>query len=163
ALVFAGDFGPVFSGHYAPRRVQERAGVIGVLDAGVELLWGMRLTRKFIAALVIGVAIVALVQGYLDYQREREVFDRQMQGGAGGRGRAGGLGWAAVGHGEGGAGAREFLIDANNANKSGRRRVRWVWLDARGHDAPLEPRDQLEPMKLDSVVVIRDRARRRLV
>ena len=53
--------------------------------AAVELLWGMRLTRKFIAALVIGVAVVALIQGYLDYNREREVFDRQMQGEAKGR------------------------------------------------------------------------------
>jgi signal transduction histidine kinase len=31
----------------------------------------MRLTRKFIAALVIGVALVALRRGYLDYQRAR--------------------------------------------------------------------------------------------
>src|SRR5689334_14191646 len=90
----AGDFGPVFSGYYAPPRVRERTGVIGVADAGVELLWGMRLTRKFIAALVIGVAIVALIQGYLDYQREREVFDRQMQGEADALGRTLGLGLA---------------------------------------------------------------------
>ena len=70
ALDRAGDFGPVFSGRYAPSGVpewaRERPGVIGVVDAGVELRAGMRLTRKFIAALVIGVAIVALVQGYLD-------------------------------------------------------------------------------------------------
>jgi two-component system, NtrC family, sensor kinase len=157
----------MFTGLYAPHgvqeRVRERTGVIGVADAGVELLWGMRLTRKFIAALVIGVALVALVQGYLDYQREREVFDRQMQGEADALGRALGLGLADVWHRDGEAAAREFLIDANNANKSGRLRVRWVWLDAKGHDRPLEPRDQLEPMKQDSVVVIRDRARRRLV
>src|SRR5215470_8115859 len=170
ALDLAGDFGPVFSGHYAPPGVhermhecgRERTGVIGVADAGVELLWGMRLTRKFIAALVIGVAIVALVQGSLDYQRERDVVDRQMQGEADALGRTLGLGLADVWHRDGEAAAREFLIDANNANKSGRLRVRWVWLDAKGHDAPLEPRDQLEPMKLDSVVVIRDRARRPL-
>jgi signal transduction histidine kinase len=143
--------------------VRERPGVIGVVDAGVELLWGMRLTRKFIAALVIGVAIVALVQGYLDYQREREVFDRQMQGESDALGRALGLGLADVWHRDGEAAAREFLIDANNANKSGRLRVRWVWLDAKSHDIPLEPRDQLEPMKQDSVVVIRDRGRRMLV
>jgi two-component system, NtrC family, sensor kinase len=157
----------MFTGLYAPHgvqeRVRERTGVIGVADAGVELLWGMRLTRKFIAALVIGVALVALVQGYLDYQREREVFDRQMQGEADALGRALGLGLADVWHRDGEAAAREFLIDANNANKSGRLRVRWVWLDAKGHDMPLEQRDQLEPMKQDSVVVIRDRARRRLV
>lgn len=100
--------------------------MIGAVDAGVELLCGMRLTRKFIAALVIGVAIVALVQLYLDYEREREVFDRQMQGEADALGRALGLGLADVWHRDGEAAAREFLIDANNANKSGRLRVRWV-------------------------------------
>src|SRR3954471_24735207 len=128
----------------------KRPAVIGVAHAGVELLWGMRLTRKFIAALVIGVAIVALVQGYLDYQREREVFDRQMQGEADALGRTLGLGLADVWHRDGEAAAREFLIDANNANKSGQWRVRGVWLNPRAHAAPLEPRDQLEPMKQDS-------------
>jgi two-component system NtrC family sensor kinase len=134
--------------------------VIGLADSGVELLWGMRLTRKFIAALVIGVALVALIQGYLDYQREREVFDRQMRGEAAALGRALGLGVADVWHRDGEAAAREFLVDAN---KGERVRVRWVWLDAKGHDAPSQPRDQLDPMKQDSVVVIRDRGKRRLV
>src|ERR1041384_8675807 len=79
---------PPSVGHYAPwrrapsseRQLTRREGplVTGSPIAAVELLWGMRLTRKFIAALVIGVALVALVQGYLDYQREREVFDRQI-------------------------------------------------------------------------------------
>ena len=134
--------------------------MIEAADAAVELLWGMRLTRKFIAALVIGVALVALIQGYLDYQREREVFDSQMRGEADALGRALGLGVADVWHRDGEAAAREFLVDAN---KSERLQVRWVWLDAKGHDAPFEPRDQLEPMKQDSVVVIRDRAKRLLV
>src|SRR5215510_3540696 len=120
----------------------------------------MGLTRKFIAALVIGVALVALIQGYLDYQREREVFDRQMQGEADALGRALGLGLADVWHRDGEAAARQFL---NDATKSERLRARWVWLDSKGHDAPLEPREQLEPMKQDSVVVIRDRVKRLLV
>src|ERR1041384_8074074 len=98
--------------------MRERVAVIEAVDSAVELLWGMRLTRKFIAALVIGVAIVTLVQGYLDYQREREVFDRQMQGEADALGRALGLGLADVWHRGGEAAAREFLIDANNANKT---------------------------------------------
>lgn len=134
--------------------------MIEAAGGGVELLGGMRLTRKFIAALVIGVALVALIQGYLDYQREREVFDRQMRGEADALGRALGLGVADVWHRDGEAAAREFLVDAN---KGERVRVRWVWLDAKGHDAPSQPRDQLAPMKQDGVVVIRDRARRRLV
>jgi signal transduction histidine kinase len=134
--------------------------MIGVADTAVELLSGMRLTRKFIAALVIGVALVALVQGYLDYQREREVFDRQMRGEADALGRALGLGVADVWHRDGEAAAREFLVDVRLGD---RLRVRWIWLDAKGHDAPLEPRDQLEPMKQDSVVVIRDRTNRLLV
>src|ERR1041384_2653815 len=115
-------------GHYAPWRRCGRASVIGLADSGVELLWGMRLTRKFIAALVIGVALVALIQGYLDYQREREVFDRQMRGEAAALGRALGLGVADVWHRDGEAAAREFLVDAN---KGERVRVRWVWLDAK--------------------------------
>ena len=49
------------------------------MDA-VELLGGMKLTRKFIAALVVGVAIVALIQAFFDYRREREVFDRVTSG-----------------------------------------------------------------------------------
>jgi signal transduction histidine kinase len=134
--------------------------VIGLADTGVELLWGMRLTRKFIAALVIGVALVTLVQGYLDYQREREVFDRQMRGEADALGRALGRGVADVWTRDGEAAAHEFLVDAN---KSERVRVKWIWLDAKGPYGPLEPRDQLEPMKQDGVVVIRDRAKRLLV
>ena len=47
--------------------------------AAVELLWGMRLTRKFIAALVVGVAIVALIFPLLLWS------DRL--GGAAGKGR----------------------------------------------------------------------------
>ena len=39
----------------------------------------MRLTRKFIAALVVSVALVAMIQGFFDYRRERAVFDSQMR------------------------------------------------------------------------------------
>ena len=40
-----------------------------VLADRVELFGGMRLTRKFIAALVVAVAFVALIQALLDYRR----------------------------------------------------------------------------------------------
>src|ERR1700759_5541781 len=117
------------TGRYAPLRVgeraRERAGVIEVADAGVELLWGMRLTRKFIAALVIGVAIVALIQGYLDYQRERDVFDRQMRSEAAALGRALARGVADVWYRDGEAAARDFLNTATN--QSERVQARWVW------------------------------------
>ena len=127
--------------------------MIGPIDVGVELLWGMRLTRKFIAALVVGVALVALVQGYLDYQREREVFDRQLQGEAKGLGRALANGVAGVWTRDGEAAAQEFLRIATP--KGERTQVRFVWPEARGRYAPKIPRDELEPamQKGESVTV----------
>jgi len=110
----------------------------------VELLWGMRLTRKFIAALVIGVALVALVQGYLDYNREREVFDRQLQGEAKSLGRALANGVAGVWTRDGEAAAQEFLRIATP--KGERTQVRFVWPEAKGRFAPKVPRDELEQM-----------------
>ncbi len=130
----------------------------------VELFAGMRLTRKFIAALVIGVALVALVQGYLDYQRERDVFDRQMRGEAVGLGRALGRAVAAMWHRDGEAAARQFLDTATT--KMERLQVRWVWIDGkpkREYDAPRVPREQLEPLQQNSVVTIRDANRRLLL
>ncbi|MBA3538064.1 MAG: HAMP domain-containing protein, partial [Deltaproteobacteria bacterium] len=120
----------------------------------------MRLTRKFIAALVIGVALVALVQGYVDYGRERDVFDRQMRGEAAALGRALARGVADVWARDGEAAAREFMLTATS--RSERIHTRWVWLDAKGHDEPRAPRDELQPMMQDQVVTIRD-ARRRLL
>src|SRR4051812_5738134 len=104
----------------------------------------MRLTRKFIAALVIGVALVALFQGYLDYSREREVFDRQMRGEANALGRALGRGVADVWRRDGEAAAREFLD--SSTPKGERLHVGWVWFDAKGHNAPQAPREVLAPM-----------------
>ncbi len=125
----------------------------------VELLRGMRLTRKFIVALVIGVALVALVQGYLDYNRELEVFDRQMQGEAKALGRALARGVADVWTRDGEAAAREFLRTATSISE--RLRVRWVWPDAKGHDAPDAPRDELAPMLQGEPVTFVDHARPR--
>ncbi|MEO8701878.1 MAG: ATP-binding protein [Kofleriaceae bacterium] len=120
----------------------------------------MRLTRKFIAALVIGVALVALVQGYLDYQREAELFDRQLRGEAAALGRALGRGVADVWQRDGEAAARQFLEVA--ATKSGRLQARWVWLDAKGPDEPRAPRETLAAIAEDQVVVVRDDTRRHL-
>ena len=122
----------------------------------------MRLTRKFIAALVIGVALVALVQGYLDYQRERDLFDRQLRGEAAALGRALGRGVADVWQRDGEPAARQFLDVA--ATKSGRLQARWVWLDGTGPDEPRAPRAELEPLvqDQDQAVVVRDDTRRRL-
>jgi signal transduction histidine kinase len=120
----------------------------------------MRLTRKFIAALVIGVALVALVQGYLDYQRERDLFDRQLRGEAAALGRALGRGVADVWQRDGEAAARQFLDVA--ATKSGRVQARWVWLDAEGRDEPRAPRAELEALAPDQVVIVRDDTRRHL-
>jgi two-component system NtrC family sensor kinase len=131
------------------------------ITAAVELLWAMRLTRKFIAALVIGVAIVGLIQAYLDYNREREVFDRQMQGEAKSLGRVAGRGVADVWTRDGEAAARQFL--ESSSPKGERVLVRWVWLDSKGHDAPRVPRDQLEPMTRREPVTISDHARGQLI
>jgi two-component system, NtrC family, sensor kinase len=120
----------------------------------------MRLTRKFIAALVIGVALVAFVQGILDYRRERELFDRQLRNEAAALGRALGRGVADVWQRDGEAAARQFLDVA--ATKSGRMQARWVWLDAKGIDAPRARRRELDPMMEDQIVVIRDDQRRHL-
>jgi two-component system NtrC family sensor kinase len=122
----------------------------------------MRLTRKFIAALVIGVALVALVQGYLDYQRERELIGNQLRGEASALGRALSRGVADVWQLRGEPAARQFLEVA--ATKSGRMQARWVWLDARGPDQPRAPRSELEPLAVtaEEVVVVRDDERRHL-
>lgn len=104
----------------------------------------MRLTRKFIAALVIGVALVALIQGYLDYNREREVFDRQMQGEAIALGRALGRGVADVWNRDGEAAAYAFLD--SSTPKGQRLHVRFVWPDGKGRLAPKIPRQELEPL-----------------
>ena len=119
----------------------------------------MRLTRKFIAALVIGVALVALVQGYFDYQRERDLFDRQLRGEAAALGRALGRGVADVWQRDGEPAARQFLDVA--ATKSGRLQARWVWLDGTGPDQPRAPRAELEPLvqDRDQIVVVRDDTR----
>ena len=121
----------------------------------------MRLTRKFIAALVIGVALVALVQGFLDYQRDRETFDRQLHAEAAALGRALGRGVADVWQRDGEAAARQFLFAA--ASKSGRLQARWIWLDARGPDAPRAPREAVEPIREDQVITVRDDERRVLL
>src|ERR1041385_2771505 len=98
----------------------------GIAD-GVELFGGMRLTRKFIAALVVGVALVALIQGFLDYEREIDVFDRQLRGEAAALGRALARGVADVWTRDGEAAARDFLSQATT--QSERLQARWVWLD----------------------------------
>lgn len=121
----------------------------------------MRLTRKFIAALVIGVALVALVQGYLDYQRDRDTFDRQLRGEAAVLGRALARGVADVWQRDGEAAARQFLDTA--ASKSGRLQARWIWIDAKGRDAPRAPREELAPLGEDQLVTVRDAERRLLL
>ncbi len=118
----------------------------------------MRLTRKFIAALVIGVAFVALIQGYLDYQRERDVFDRQMRGEAAALGRALARGVAHVWHQDGEAAAREFLETATSKRES--LQARWIWLDAKDHDAPRASHDDLGALEQGEIVTLRDSTRR---
>jgi two-component system, NtrC family, sensor kinase len=114
----------------------------------------MRLTRKFIAALVIGVALVALVQGFSDYRRERDVFDRQMRAEARTLGRALARGMANVWHRDGQAAALEYMIEARS--KSRDVDTKWVWLDATGREAPRASRDELVAATQGEVVVVQD-------
>jgi signal transduction histidine kinase len=122
----------------------------------------MRLTRKFIAALVIGVALVALVQGYLDYQRDRDTFDRQLRGEGAVLGRALARGVADVWQRDGEPAARQFLDTA--ASKSARLQARWVWMDTKGGpDAPRAAREELDPLREDQVITVQDPTRRLLL
>jgi signal transduction histidine kinase len=118
----------------------------------VELFGGMRLTRKFIAALVVGVAIVALIQGLFDYRRERDVFD-QMRAEADVLGRVLARGMAEVWGRDGEAAAREFLREASKGENM---QVKWRWLDATGHDAPRARKELLGPLAQHQVVFIED-------
>src|SRR3569623_416542 len=122
------------------------------MDA-VELFGGMKLTRKFIAALVVGVAIVALIQAFFDYRREREVFDKQMRAEATALGRALARGMAEVWAHDGEATAREFLLMASGGSQF--IKARCVWLDART-DPPHASKEALAPMHDGQTVTIKD-------
>ncbi|MDB4958792.1 MAG: hypothetical protein JWO36_6361 [Myxococcales bacterium] len=127
----------------------------------VELFGGMRLTRKFIAALVIGVALVALVQGFFDYRRQRDAFDQQMRAEATALGRALARGVAEVWSRDGEAAAREFLLMASS--RSEHITARWTWLDSTIRDVPKAPREALAPLAKGEVVVVKDLTTNRLL
>jgi signal transduction histidine kinase len=114
----------------------------------------MRLTRKFIAALVISVALVAMIQGFFDYRRERDVFDSHMRAEATALGRALARGMAEVWERDGEAAARQFLL--TSSSRSEHIRARWVWLDSNGRDAPSIPRERLDPLEEGQVLSVRE-------
>lgn len=114
----------------------------------------MRLTRKFIAALVVSVALVAMIQGFFDYRRERAVFDNQMRAEATALGRALARGVAEVWERDGEAAARQFLLTASS--RSEHIRARWIWLDATSRDAPRAAREQLAPLEDGQVVSVKE-------
>src|SRR4051812_8173401 len=118
----------------------------------------MRLTRKFIAALVIGVALVALIQGYLDYHRERDTFDRQLRGEAASLGRALARGVAQVWQKQGEPAARQFLDTATSKRENVQ--ARWVWFDAKDRDAPIVDREELGELAPGDSMTVRDSSRR---
>lgn len=113
----------------------------------------MKLTRKFIAALVGGVAIVAMFQAFFDYRRERDVFDSQMRAEASALGRTLARGMAEVWSRDGEAAAREFLNTTSNQNE--RIRARWFWLDSQ-RDAPRASPEALAAMSENLVIVTKD-------
>src|SRR6185503_9031875 len=115
----------------------------------------MRLTRKFIAALVISVALVAMIQGFFDYRRERDVFDNQMRAEATALGRALARGMAEVWERDGEAAARQFLL--TSSSRSEHIRARWVWLDELSRDAArVSTKDLLAPILEGQVVIVKD-------
>jgi signal transduction histidine kinase len=114
----------------------------------------MRLTRKFIAALVIGVALVAMIQGFFDYRRDREVFDSQMRAESTALGRALARGMAEVWERDGEAAARQFL--QTSSSKSEHIRARWVWLDESTRDTPRVEPAVLAPLSDGRVVIVKD-------
>src|SRR5690606_11935802 len=114
----------------------------------------MRLTRKFIAALVVSVALVAMIQGFFDYRRERAVFDNQMRAEATALGRALARGVAEVWERDGEAAARQFLLTASS--RSEHIRARWIWLDVTSRDAPRAAREQLAPLEDGQVVSVKE-------
>ncbi len=115
----------------------------------------MRLTRKFIAALVVSVALVAMIQGFFDYRRERDVFDNQMRAEATALGRALARGMAEVWERDGEAAARQFLLTASS--RSEHIRARWIWLDATGRDSPRATHDELAALEDGRVVSLKHR------
>jgi len=116
----------------------------------------MRLTRKFIAALVIGVALVALVQGFFDYRRDRAVFDSQMRAEATALGRALARGMAEVWERDGEAAARQFLL--TSSSRSEHIRARWVWLDELDRENAKRAAELRTPMVEGEVVIVKDPA-----
>ncbi len=116
----------------------------------------MRLTRKFIAALVIGVALVAMIQGFFDYRRDRAVFDSQMRAEATALGRALARGVAEVWERDGEAAARQFLL--TSSSKSEHIRARWIWLDESARDSPRVDKELLASMLDGQVVILKDAA-----
>ena len=118
----------------------------------------MRLTRKFIAALVIGVTLVALIQAWFENRRERDVFRKQMRAEAAALGGALAAGVAAQWFRDGEIPAREFLKEASK--KSDLVHVRWVWFDDTGQAKPSAPRGALTTMPKDETTpfVVEDEA-----
>jgi two-component system, NtrC family, sensor kinase len=97
----------------------------------------VKLTRKFIAALVLGVIVVLGVAAAVNTQRERDLFDSHLRQDAIVLGRAIGHGFKLVWERDGEHAAYDFLGDANanqGTDASTRIKVRWVWLDR--PDAP---------------------------
>jgi two-component system NtrC family sensor kinase len=131
------------------------------IASAIELSDCMRLTRKFIAALVIGVALVAMVQSYFAVTREHDVFDKQMRAEATALGRALARGVADVWTRDGEAAATQFLITATS--QSERLQTRWFWLNAKAGHQPKAPPELLEPILEGQVVTLRDDERKVLL
>jgi two-component system NtrC family sensor kinase len=106
----------------------------------------MKLAAKLVLIVVLGIAIVLVVDGYVSFKRQRDLFEANVHDDI----RVLGLAIRQVvvdrWHTFGRERALQVIADANEAESS--IAVRWVWLDAPPGDlhAPRVSRDKLEPV-----------------
>jgi two-component system, NtrC family, sensor kinase len=119
----------------------------------------VKLTRKFIAALVLGVIVVLGIAAAVNYRRERDLFDSHLRQDAFVLGRAIGHGFKQVWERDGEHAAYDFLAESSHASDPRTKiRVRWVWLDEpdkpRGAPhVPDVPQSDLEEVEKGAITV----------
>jgi hypothetical protein len=104
----------------------------------------MRLTRKFLLALVVGILAIVAVSAVVEIRREIALFDSDMREDARVLGRSVGLAAQRIWQAEGESAARALVLE--EAQRQPEMRVRWVWLEPAGEAPPRVPLGELEPL-----------------
>lgn len=105
----------------------------------------MRLTTKFLLALVAGNLLIVAVSVMVEIRREAALFDSEMREDNLALGHAVAIAALRVWRAEGESAALALVKE--EAERQARLRLRWVWLDAaEGLGGPRIPRGQLEPL-----------------